>query len=134
MRCGIVGMGLAPSRPIGEITPTIAHVPTGIVHPLPPAEDGFEKLPSKSADKWRISPGELGFVFNSYDDCVASIDGQLGRLFDELRRRKALDRTWVILVSDHGESFGEHAGVFLHGSSLKQTELHVPLVAIPPRG
>ena len=59
---------------------------------------------------------------------------KLGRLFDELERRKALDRTWVILVSDHGESFGEHAGVFLHGSSLYQTELHVPLVVVPPPG
>ncbi len=55
-------------------------------------------------------------------------------MFDELERRKALDRTWVILVSDHGESFGEHAGVFLHGSSLYQTELHVPLVVVPPSG
>src|SRR4051812_13987675 len=47
MRCVIVGMGLAPSRMTGGITPTIAHVPTGIVHPLPPAEDGFEKVPGK---------------------------------------------------------------------------------------
>ncbi len=85
-------------------------------------------------DKSRVSPQELAFVFNAYDDCVASIDEQLGRLFDELERRKALDRTWVILVSDHGESFGEHAGVFLHGSSLYQTELHVPLVVVPPPG
>jgi arylsulfatase A-like enzyme len=85
-------------------------------------------------DKTGITPGELTFVFNTYDDCVASIDEQLGRLFDDLGRRKALDRTWVILVSDHGESFGEHAGVFLHGSSLYQTELHVPLVVIPPAG
>jgi arylsulfatase A-like enzyme len=85
-------------------------------------------------DKARISPGELVFVFNTYDDCVASIDEQLGRLFDDLGRRSALDRTWVILVSDHGESFGEHAGVFLHGASLYQTELHVPLVVIPPAG
>jgi arylsulfatase A-like enzyme len=85
-------------------------------------------------DKSRISPAELAFVFNTYDDCVASIDEQLGRLFDELGRRKVLDRTWVILVSDHGESFGEHAGVFLHGSSLYQTELHVPLLVIPPAG
>jgi arylsulfatase A-like enzyme len=85
-------------------------------------------------DKSRISPQELAFVFNSYDDCIASIDEQLGRLFDELDRRKALDRTWVILVADHGESFGEHAGVFLHGSSLYQTELHVPLVVVPPPG
>ncbi len=85
-------------------------------------------------DKSRLSPQELAFVSNAYDDCVASIDEQLGRLFDELDRRKALDRTWVIVVSDHGESFGEHAGVFLHGSSLYQTELHVPLVVIPPTG
>ncbi len=85
-------------------------------------------------DKARITPQQLAFVFNAYDDCVASIDEQLGRLFDELERRKALDRTWVILVSDHGESFGEHPGVFLHGSSLYRTELHVPLVVIPPPG
>jgi arylsulfatase A-like enzyme len=85
-------------------------------------------------DKSRVSPQELAFVSSAYDDCVASIDEQLGRLFDELGRRRALDRTWVIIVSDHGESFGEHAGVFLHGSSLYQTELHVPLVVVPPPG
>ena len=85
-------------------------------------------------DKSRVTPEQLAFVFNAYDDCVASIDEQVGRLFDELGRRKALDRTWVILVSDHGESFGEHAGVFLHGSSLYRTEVHVPLVVVPPPG
>jgi arylsulfatase A-like enzyme len=40
----------------------------------------------------------------------------------------------VIIAGDHGESFGEHAGVFCHGTSLYQTELHVPLVIIPPGG
>ena len=45
-----------------------------------------------------------------------------------------LDRTWLIIASDHGESFGEHAGVFCHGTSLYQTELHVPLVIVPPGG
>ncbi len=87
-----------------------------------------------TVDKRQVSPQELAFVLDSYDDCVAAIDEQIGRLFDELERRKALDRTWVILVSDHGESFGEHAGVFVHGSSLYQTELHVPLVVVPLRG
>ena len=57
-----------------------------------------------------------------------------GRLIDELDRRAVLDRTWVIVVADHGESFGEHAGVFRHGTSLYQTELHVPLLIIPPAG
>jgi len=83
-------------------------------------------------DKHGVSQQELSFVFDAYDDCVADLDEQVGRLFDELGRREDLARTWVILVSDHGESFGEHAGVFCHGTSLYQTELHVPLVIIPP--
>jgi arylsulfatase A-like enzyme len=85
-------------------------------------------------DKSTLSEQDLAFISNAYDDCVASLDEQIGRLFDELDRRKALERTWVFLVSDHGESFGEHAGVFLHGSSLYRTELHVPLIVIPPAG
>jgi arylsulfatase A-like enzyme len=40
----------------------------------------------------------------------------------------------LIITADHGESFGEHAGVFLHGTSLYQTELHVPLLIVPPGG
>jgi arylsulfatase A-like enzyme len=67
-----------------------------------------------------------------YDDCVADLDEQLGWLIDELDRRAVLERTWVIITADHGESFGEHPGVFFHGASLYRTELHVPLVIIPP--
>src|SRR5262249_29218381 len=55
-------------------------------------------------------------------------------LIDELGRRGVRDRTWLIIASDHGESFGEHAGVFCHGMSLYQTELHVPLLIVPPAG
>ena len=40
----------------------------------------------------------------------------------------------MIITADHGESFGEHAGVFVHGTTLYQTESHVPLVVIPPGG
>jgi arylsulfatase A-like enzyme len=39
-----------------------------------------------------------------------------------------------LIASDHGESFGEHAGVFCHGTSLYQTELQVPFVIVPPGG
>ncbi len=85
-------------------------------------------------DKSALSPRDIAFAHDAYDDCVADLDEQLGRLFDELGRRAVLDTTWVILAGDHGESFGEHAGVFCHGSSLYQTELHVPLVIIPPGG
>ena len=85
-------------------------------------------------DKRGLSAQELGFVQDSYDDCVANLDEQLGRLFDELGRRGVLEQTWVIIAADHGESFGEHAGVFCHGTSLYQTEVHVPLMILPPSG
>jgi arylsulfatase A-like enzyme len=82
----------------------------------------------------RPSAYQVRFGLNSYDDCVADLDEQLGRLIDELDRRSLLERTWVIITADHGESFGEKPGVFWHGTSLYETQLHVPLVIIPPAG
>ncbi len=85
-------------------------------------------------DKSLLSPRDVAFVADAYDDCIADLDEQLGKLLDELGRRGVLDRTWLIVTADHGESFGEHGGVFCHGTSLYETELHVPLVIVPPGG
>jgi arylsulfatase A-like enzyme len=85
-------------------------------------------------DKTTLSPKGVAFAVDAYDDCIADLDEQLGKLVDELERRGVLERTWLIIASDHGESFGEHAGVFCHGTSLYETELHVPLLVIPPAG
>ena len=71
---------------------------------------------------------------DAYDDCVADLDEQIGRLVDELERRGVLERTWVIVTADHGESFGEHPNEFWHGTSLYQPQRQVPLVIVPPRG
>ena len=71
---------------------------------------------------------------DSYDNCIADLDEQLGRLLDELERLGILDRTWLVITSDHGESFGEQAGVFRHGNALYQPQLHVPLLFVPPAG
>jgi arylsulfatase A-like enzyme len=85
-------------------------------------------------DKALLSPDEIAFGARAYDDCIADLDEQIGMLVDRLRRRGVLERTWLIITADHGESFGEHTGVFCHGTSLYQTELHVPLLIIPPGG
>lgn len=73
-------------------------------------------------------------MVDAYDDCVADLDEQLGILLDELQRRGILEKTWLVITADHGESFGEHNGVFCHGTSLYKTELHVPLLIVPPGG
>jgi arylsulfatase A-like enzyme len=85
-------------------------------------------------DKNALSPREVAFAADAYDDCIADLDEQLGKLVDELDQRGVLEQTWLIITSDHGESFGEHAGIFCHGKSLYETELHVPLLFIPPAG
>jgi arylsulfatase A-like enzyme len=81
-----------------------------------------------------LSPQDVAFVSDAYDDCVSDLDEQLGTLVDELDRRGVLERTWLIITADHGESFGEHTGIFLHGTSLYQTELHIPLLILSPGG
>ncbi len=68
---------------------------------------------------------------DAYDDCLAYLDEQLGALFDELQRRDILDRTLVIITSDHGEGLGEH-DLFLHGQSLYRPEIRVPLLILLP--
>jgi arylsulfatase A-like enzyme len=88
---------------------------------LPMSQEGFSQY-------------EIDFGRDCYDDCIAHLDEQIGRLSDELDRRGVLAKTWVIITSDHGESFGENPGVFWHGTSLYQTQLHVPLVIMPPAG
>jgi arylsulfatase A-like enzyme len=86
----------------------------------------------KSVIRQGASAQQIAFARDAYEDCIAELDEHLGMLIDELRRRSILERTWLILVADHGENFGEHAGVFLHGATLYRTERHVPLVIVPP--
>jgi arylsulfatase A-like enzyme len=87
-----------------------------------------------TVDKRRLSREEITFVRDAYDECVADLDEQLGRLLADLVPRGVLETTWLIITSDHGESFGEQPGFFGHGTSLYQPQLHVPLVIVPPSG
>ena len=87
----------------------------------------------RDLDKTRLPRSLITLARDSYDDCLAYIDEQLGLLFDELQRRGVLDQTLIIVTSDHGEGLGEH-GLFDHGESLYRTEIRVPLVIVPPSG
>ncbi|HXC52617.1 MAG TPA: sulfatase [Candidatus Limnocylindrales bacterium] len=63
---------------------------------------------------------------------VQYTDGMLGLFYDTLDRGGALEHTWLIVTSDHGEEFWEHGG-FMHGHSLFDELLRVPLVVVPPK-
>lgn len=66
-----------------------------------------------------------------YDGGIAYMDSILGSIVQRLRERGTLDRTVLIVTSDHGEQWGEH-GLESHGNSLYLPLLHVPLVVHAP--
>jgi arylsulfatase A-like enzyme len=86
---------------------------------------------------WRLNPpdevnaNDQDLAVECYRSQISYLDNQLGRLLDELETRNTLEDTVVILVSDHGEHFGEH-NVYYHGNSLYQEVVHVPLVIAGP--
>ncbi|MDT8302507.1 MAG: sulfatase [Sedimentisphaerales bacterium] len=112
-----------------------AHIPY-----LPPAKfaekfgpiDELEKIRKRGLPEGEklgsteISQEHVDAMRNAYDGTIAYLDSVLNELFVELRHRGQLDRTLVIVVSDHGEEFGEH-GTFAHGLDLYSQAIHVPL-------
>ncbi len=62
-----------------------------------------------------------------YDGSVRLADSRVGEVLDVLRQRGILDETLFILLSDHGEEFGEHGG-WLHDQSVYEELIRVPMV------
>jgi len=60
------------------------------------------------------SPFREQYKDRPYDGEIAYTDRELGRLMDGLRRKSPPERTLVAVLSDHGESLGEH-GEYSHG-------------------
>jgi len=71
------------------------------------------------------------FRNRGYDAEIAFADGQLGRLVQWLDRTGQREKTIILVVSDHGESLGEHEeathGMFIYNSTMK-----VPMILNAP--
>jgi len=67
-----------------------------------------------------------------YDGEIRSVDFWIGRFLDELDRRGLSDNTAILVTSDHGEEFLEHAA-WTHHKNLFDTVLHVPLLLRLPK-
>ena len=76
-------------------------------------------------------PSEIQGFKDVYDGAITYLDAQLGVLFTELERRGQLDRTVVIVTSDHGEDLGEH-GYIGHSVGIGMPLIHVPLMVLNP--
>jgi arylsulfatase A-like enzyme len=91
------------------------------------ADSSIERLQLIEDEAERRRTAEL------YDGEVAFVDAQVGRLLDALRARGLLERTLVLVTSDHGESLGEHDYWYEHINPY-QVETQVPLILRLPGG
>ena len=66
-----------------------------------------------------------------YDGEIAFADAQVGRLMTALTRAGLLEKSVVVVVSDHGESLGEH-GEKTHGFFVYNSTLHVVCIVKVP--
>jgi len=74
-----------------------------------------------------MSPADVAWVRDLYDEEVRFQDEMLGTLLDRLAAT-GLDRdTVVVVVADHGEELGDHGG-WEHGQRAWEELLRVPLV------
>jgi uncharacterized protein len=64
-----------------------------------------------------------------YLTAVHFVDSLIGQVIDDLKRRKLLDSTLVIITSDHGMEFDESGlGFKGHGTAFNDYQLHTPLL------
>jgi len=68
---------------------------------------------------------------DKYDAALHFVDGELGRLIDYVMGPGGRGDTYLIVTADHGQAFGEHRKS-LHGQSVYQEEVHVPLLVWGP--
>lgn len=66
-----------------------------------------------------------------YRAVAAAVDHEFGRLVEGLERRKLLEDTVILFVSDHGEALGRD-GFWVHSVFLWETLVRVPLILKAP--
>lgn len=112
--------------PHGPYEPREQRIPEAAVEPLVRKHSEFQAL---SADALKDTES----IWFGYDNELAAMDAQVGRLLKGLRQRKMLDDAVIVVVGDHGEGLMEH-GEKSHGTTLFQELMLVPLIVVLPDG
>lgn len=84
-------------------------------------EEGIEK------GYINLTEDDIRFWRALYDEKINDVDERFRQFMEEFKNMELLDKTIVILTSDHGTEFYEHKK-FDHGFSLYDELIHVPLI------
>lgn len=78
--------------------------------------------------KRKLKKRDFDRVLAIYDSDISFQDAQLGRLVDQLKKWGIFDQTMLVVTADHGEELWEYPRRCGHGSSLRESLIHVPLL------
>jgi arylsulfatase A-like enzyme len=98
---------------------------------------GFKRMgmatPAEVAAAGLDAGAYLGRVRGWYDGSIRGLDTEMGRLLERLRTLGLDEQTLLVFLSDHGEEFHEHGGMW-HGQSVHGELTNVPLIMRWPGG
>ena len=78
-----------------------------------------------------LSGADLKHIKALYDCQIIDADAAVGALVDSLAAWDRLDRSMIMVFSDHGEEFLEHGSID-HGQTVYEESIRVPLVIFCP--
>lgn len=87
----------------------------------------FRETMLSENDQRELSAEDLDFIISLYDCEILHNDYYFGEFIKYLKQHGIYDNSLIVLVADHGEQFKEHGG-FLHGYSIYNEEIHVPII------
>jgi len=87
----------------------------------------FKTMDVRLLGEMGLSKQDKQSLVNLYDAAIKYFDSNFARIVDNLKKLGVLNKTIIILTSDHGEEFWEHDG-FAHGHTVYNELLHVPLI------
>lgn len=87
----------------------------------------FQTMDVRLLGEMGLSKQDKQSLVNLYDAAIKYFDSSFAKIVDNLRKVGILNKTIIILTSDHGEEFWEHGG-FAHGHTVYNELLHVPLI------
>ena len=102
-------------------------------------DGGSESKPVDIHDIVRVNITRNGWTdqdkkdfIRAYDQEIYFTDSFFEEFFETLEAQGLLKNTIIMIVSDHGEEFGEHGTIGLHGQSLYDELIHVPMLLYVP--
>lgn len=98
--------------------------------PLKPALTGIQ-LGLVGAGKLKLDDNDKAYLEALHDAEITQSDNSFATFIADLKAAGLYDTCAIIIVSDHGDEFGEH-GRFGHGQSVYQELTHVPLIIRAP--